>query len=383
MIPPSKKVVLFSTLILVLLTISYSSNSNANAYFWTPYDQALLDKAKANANQALVNYRFNKAQGFNPRAPLALTRTVTYSPSGLKNLLKLKSLTPAGLAFGAVLTAAGYLLDEFGNVVTGEQGANTDGGICTFSSGNGSMSACLDVSSSVWGSQVYAGPYSGNGFQIMSEHPETGVRSPTGWSYRIPNYSDGDEFPENTTQPVSDEEFMNDVIPHVDLDDVAYGDDGQPLPTPELVQTLNNLNNWYTSNYEDNSQTTTTSETSNTITNADNSTTTITTGESTIPAFCNWAGILCDFVNWFQSDSPQPAAPDIPVQELDINDMTVDWESGLGTGACPAPLTGNFNGMAFVKDYTEECYAVETVFKPILLFFTLISAFFIVSGVKF
>jgi len=115
---------LFNILIFTILILS-SFNASA-AYICKTADGG---QTKWSSHQSFIDFamKFEQTAPINSHAPAELTRNVRYNSSALKNLLKLKSLTSQGFALTAALTAAGYLLDESGNVSTGESGSSAIG----------------------------------------------------------------------------------------------------------------------------------------------------------------------------------------------------------------------------------------------------------------
>lgn len=102
-----------------------------------------------------------------------------------------------------------------------------------------------------------------------------------------------------------------------------------------------------------------------------------------LPTFCEYADVVCDFIDWFKGDgTEEPVNPELPVDEIDVTEFESDWNSGLSTGTCPAPTTTNFNGQTIVRDYTETCDAVSNIFKPILLFLTMIACGYLLAGYR-
>jgi len=398
-------------LLFVCLMIGASTNTRA-AGSYAPYASgdkfAQAVKMRLDKLEASYQHRFDKQLPSNPRAPATITRPVTYkSPSSLRNLLKLKSLTPQGLAFTVALTSAGYLWDTDTEDVL-FQDPNyiipSISGACSLAGAPSNSSGCFSAISSLintsgdparWSTATASGTYD---YQTSYEYAGNTYWQNRGYNFRpTVTPSVGDTLPSPTDepvpQPITDDKFMSEVAPQIAWGDVVFDSDSpsaQPIPTPEYQQVKDEINTWYTNNYGDVNNNTTTNTTTNTVTNTsivnnpDGSTTTTseTAVETEQPAFCNWAGIVCDLANWIMDGSPEPDHPEMPSEDIDIASLEVEWSSGLGAGSCPAPVTTNFNGQTITKDYTNECNAVSTVFKPILLFLTLVGAGFIVAGIK-
>ncbi len=95
-----------------------------------------------------------------------------------------------------------------------------------------------------------------------------------------------------------------------------------------------------------------------------------------LPAFCSWAGVVCDFITWMET-KPQPPPPvQLPVNPAPASSS---WSSGLGGGACPAPYTFSFNNQTFAIDLTPMCNLMTDIRYLVLAACALIAAF-IVSG---
>jgi|GEM_PF-2237053 hypothetical protein len=145
-------------------------------------------------------------------------------------------------------------------------------------------------------------------------------------------------------------------------------------------QTVTVTKNYNSSGQVTSSETTTTGTVSDTGT-GDSGTGDV-EGEGT-PPFCEYADVVCDFIDWFKGDgTEEPVNPELPVDEIDVTEFESDWNSGLSTGTCPPPTTTNFNGQTIVRDYTETCDAVSNIFKPILLFLTMIACGYLLAGYR-
>ncbi len=95
-----------------------------------------------------------------------------------------------------------------------------------------------------------------------------------------------------------------------------------------------------------------------------------------LPAFCNWAAVVCDFVKWVERKPQTPQPVQLPVNPAPA---TSSWSSGLGGGACPAPYTFSFNNQNFEIDLTPMCDLMTDIRYLVLAACALIAAF-IVSG---
>lgn len=370
--------VLIAFLISLFIMIS-PVDSHAAYSVMTKAEQAALDRTKRQAaGQLLWNQAFKQNAPVNSRAPLTLSRPVSYSPAGLKNLLSLKSLTPGGLALGAAFTAAGYIYDEVSGDVVTESGVaesvptNAEQYCAKFFCQASQLSQCNSWTGSefCWST----GTDYGNGDLILYIPSSTSANCPGGTFNATTNQCEAPAL-----APISDEELLTDVAPLITWDDVAFDDAGQPITTPELTQTLDNVNNWFTENYTDNSQTITTTSTSTTIINQDGSETTTGTESQDLPAFCNWAGIVCDLANWITEPSDLPA--DVPLPEKIVEE--VDYVSSLPSdGVCPADIQiVDHHGQTINYSYTPQCQ-FATSLRPLVISAALMFSAVILLGLR-
>lgn len=98
------------------------------------------------------------------------------------------------------------------------------------------------------------------------------------------------------------------------------------------------------------------------------------------PLFCEWAPVICDWLEWTK-EMPEDMEPEeFPIEELTVADIRKDYNSGLGGGSCPSPVTTSFMGSQIVFSYETACYGARTYFKPVLLMIAGIIAAFIIVG---
>ncbi|MGX9189005.1 virulence factor TspB C-terminal domain-related protein [Stenotrophomonas sp. Ker107b] len=103
--------------------------------------------------------------------------------------------------------------------------------------------------------------------------------------------------------------------------------------------------------------------------------------ESTWPGFCNWASVVCEFIDWVKSDGE-------PHKELPETELQIDpqgWNSGIGGGTCPAPQTFSITvvgaqGQAQF-DWQPACDFASTL-KPFLITVCSLVAVFILAGLR-
>lgn len=98
------------------------------------------------------------------------------------------------------------------------------------------------------------------------------------------------------------------------------------------------------------------------------------------PVFCEWAPVICDWLEWTK-EMPEDMEPDeLPVDEVHASQFQKDYSHGLGGGSCPAPVTFQYAGQSMQFKYDDACWAASNVFKPVLLTMAGIMAAFIIVG---
>lgn len=95
-----------------------------------------------------------------------------------------------------------------------------------------------------------------------------------------------------------------------------------------------------------------------------------------LPAFCSWAAVVCDFINWMETKPQQQAQPTLPVNPAPAGSS---WSSGLGGGSCPAPYPFQVLGTSYALDLTPICTLMTDIRGLVLAACALIAAF-ILSG---
>lgn len=321
-----------------------------------------------NTGLSNIEMGFKQTLPANTRAPTNIVRSVPYSASGLKNLVKLKSLTPGGLALSAVLVALDYALDSNGDVVTNVEGYSGLGNCSglNFSATGITATACLSGAlSSPFAQQVGCTSASQTSRTTTSvdwiSYPTSGLPYYINWTPDLPLAVDVDLL--DSEDVVTDQDFIENVAPELDWSDVPFDDSDKPLQSPEYTQTFNELNDWFEANYIDNSQTSTTTVTSTTIINQDGTETTTGTETQDIPAFCNWAGIVCDAINWIQEPFSPPPDVALPTEEIVIPTYT----SGISdNGTCPAPEEVMPFGNVVAISYQPFC-DLAVIIRPLTL----------------
>lgn len=101
-----------------------------------------------------------------------------------------------------------------------------------------------------------------------------------------------------------------------------------------------------------------------------------------LPAFCEWAGIVCDFIEWYKTQ-PEDDSPDLPEHELEKKEIDKDLLN-VGGSSCPQDLTVNWTGLPFGITINESiemqpyCNELEPLKYVFILITTCLCAFMFV-----
>lgn len=107
--------------------------------------------------------------------------------------------------------------------------------------------------------------------------------------------------------------------------------------------------------------------------------------ESDWPAFCNWAGMVCDFMDWWMSDDTHTEKPEVPWEEESPTELAKSWSSGLGGGSCPGSISFTValaGGSASPEFSFEPLCGFATMMRPVIIALAAIIAGFIVAGIR-
>lgn len=113
------------------------------------------------------------------------------------------------------------------------------------------------------------------------------------------------------------------------------------------------------------------------------------TGSTTnfeLPAFCNYAAKLCDWLDWTQEDKELEEAEKEEPEEFDIG--TIDKNRFRANGQCPAPIEVNESVTALGKsvdfdltiEWTQICNVAEDTSPLVLLISTITGLLILVGG---
>ena len=101
-----------------------------------------------------------------------------------------------------------------------------------------------------------------------------------------------------------------------------------------------------------------------------------------LPPFCDWAGIVCDFIEWYKTE-PEDDSPDLPEHELEKKEIDKDLLN-VGGSSCPKDLTVNWTGLPFGITINESiemqpyCNELEPLKYVFILITTCLCAFMFV-----
>lgn len=94
-----------------------------------------------------------------------------------------------------------------------------------------------------------------------------------------------------------------------------------------------------------------------------------------IPVFCEWAGSLCEWLGWTQQEMTAQQNPELPIE----TSAPASWDSGLGSGSCPAPVVVSALGASVSLSWQPACDFVSML-RPILIAFAGVAAALILLG---
>lgn len=197
------------------------------------------------------------------------------------------------------------------------------------------------------------------------------TRPVTGWPSSTVNQN-----PSTDDVPVSDGELGDRMRERPDLINTLLTDPrtGTPVSTPEMQQMIDELKEEIRNREGFDPQDPTTLPDVNDDTEVPN--------EGTEwPAFCSWATVVCEFIDWMRSEDEPYEKPEVPWEETPIEQES--WSSGIGGGACPAPISQSVSiggySASFQFEYTPIC-SFGTMLKPLVVATAMVLAVFIVGG---
>lgn len=197
------------------------------------------------------------------------------------------------------------------------------------------------------------------------------TRPVTGWPGSTVNVN-----PSTEDVPVSDIDLGERMRERPDLINTLLTDPrtGTPVSTPEMQQMIDELKEEIRNREGFDPQDPTTLPDVNDDTETPN--------EGTEwPAFCTWASVVCEFIDWVRSDDEQYEKPEVPWDETEP-EMEA-WSSGIGGGTCPAPVshTVTIGGMSGTLAFSVQpiCDA-GVLLKPLVIAIASLLGLYIVGG---
>lgn len=98
-----------------------------------------------------------------------------------------------------------------------------------------------------------------------------------------------------------------------------------------------------------------------------------------LPAFCEWATVVCDLAEWMRDDDFEDDDQEIP--EIDPGSFSVPWSSGFGGGSCPQFPAVEVLG-AEVEFPTTPLCDLAAYIRPLVLLAAALTAVFVLVGVR-
>jgi hypothetical protein len=101
------------------------------------------------------------------------------------------------------------------------------------------------------------------------------------------------------------------------------------------------------------------------------------------PTFCTWASAVCDFIDWMKEPAEEPSdsgfifADLIEEREIELD----EYNSGLGSGSCPAPKSFSVLSAQLTYSYEPVCNMAD-VARPFVIIFAYITSIFILLGIR-
>ncbi|WP_136680435.1 hypothetical protein [Neptunomonas sp. XY-337] len=120
---------------------------------------------------------------------------------------------------------------------------------------------------------------------------------------------------------------------------------------------------------------------SGSVTNITNNYNTTNNNAAELPAFCQYAEKLCEWINWTQEEFEEPEPEEFPTNEVSALSYYEDWDAGLGGGACPPDLNISFMGKTVTVLPSEPiCVGLKDYVKPVAILLASFIAVAILAG---
>lgn len=108
-----------------------------------------------------------------------------------------------------------------------------------------------------------------------------------------------------------------------------------------------------------------------------------TPSETEWPGFCDWATTVCDAIDWFRSPDDEYEKPEVPWEEMPVEQQ--EWSSGIGGGSCPAPVTFTVSVSGVSVSPRFEMQPVcdfATMMRPLVIAIATLVGVYIVAGLR-
>jgi hypothetical protein len=295
-----------------------------------------------------------------------VTRAVAYTGARFGSLAKSFLLSPGGLALQAGLIAAGYLYDELtGDVIEPGEGTTTITGFWWYDNYTGQKQAATpEQVAELHAADLIAqygppgwhfvdaygtGCYGGNGstWIMCGIHTVDSQGGHSDGAIQV-NYNAGGQLEvededhiltgDELAEAIENDPYFNQFIPDILTD--AYT--GEPLVTPEVQDTLDDVVSDFDAAYDNDP---------GTVPDTDGGNDTGTEGETDQLTDCDFFPTICKFLDWFR----EPVDPGTPVEMPTESIEPATYNSGIGTGTCPTMEQIEYGGTTFSWNIQPAC----------------------------
>lgn len=105
--------------------------------------------------------------------------------------------------------------------------------------------------------------------------------------------------------------------------------------------------------------------------------------ETEWPGFCEWAETVCQAIEWFRSEDDEYEKPEVPWEDLPVEQQ--EWSSGIGGGTCPAPVTVSVSVAGQSASPQFEMQPVcdfANMMRPLVIAIATLIGVYIVAGLR-
>lgn len=95
------------------------------------------------------------------------------------------------------------------------------------------------------------------------------------------------------------------------------------------------------------------------------------------PAFCQWASVVCNFIDWVKGTDDLGPDTTLPITEVPVAPST--WTSGLSGGSCPAPKQLTLSSWSGTVSMQPVCDLAGYI-RPLVILSALLIGAFIIAG---